>query len=506
MIAREPVRGAYPEPSFYGQSGLDQMRGWLRTEARVPLSHLVGFRPVQASAGSLTATTPATGWLTYPDGTLDVQIVLEFTAMAAAITGAPSGHEPRTVLLSVNHLRATLAEGEALVARARIVHSGRTFTFVEAQVEDGLGRPTAVASASIVLDAIDPPPPPRSREPAPPVETPTYSTPDPYLRPLPQKTFPYRAWLDTPGLKVIQSMLARTLPEVPIHHLLGVEVVDCAEGMFAATLPASEWMCGSRGRVQPGILGAAFTIAMSGAALTTSPGGRNVGVLGQSVNFLRPIPPDGRALLVRAAVIHRGGELVVVQGEITDEDGNRVALGHQTVMLVEPRRGPTAELPSERTLTTVLFTDLVNSTAMAERLGDQAWRERLDEHNAVVRRQIALSKGREVKTIGDSFMATFNTPAGAVQCARAIRDGLRRIGLEVRIGIHTGECEVVGSDLTGIAVVVASRIQSAAAGGEILVSSTVRELVTGSGLRFADHGRHSLKGIEGEWQVFEVAD
>jgi class 3 adenylate cyclase len=126
-------------------------------------------------------------------------------------------------------------------------------------------------------------------------------------------------------------------------------------------------------------------------------------------------------------------------------------------------------------------------------------------HNDVVRRQLQIFKGREVKSVGDGFLATFDSPARAIQCARAIRDAVKQLGLDVRTGIHTGECEVMGTDIAGIAVHIASRAQTVAGPSEILVSSTVRELVTGSGLRFTDHGRHTLKGLDGDWQLFAVA-
>ena len=155
-------------------------------------------------------------------------------------------------------------------------------------------------------------------------------------------------------------------------------------------------------------------------------------------------------------------------------------------------------------MATVLFTDLVGSTAKAERLGDAGWRDVLEQHDALVRRQLDMFKGREVKTTGDGFLATFDSPGRAVQAARAIRDAVRRLGLEVRVGLHTGECEFVGADVAGIAVHIASRIQTLAGPGEVLVSGTVRDLVTGSGLRFGDRGRQQLKGVEGDWQLYAV--
>jgi class 3 adenylate cyclase len=122
----------------------------------------------------------------------------------------------------------------------------------------------------------------------------------------------------------------------------------------------------------------------------------------------------------------------------------------------------------------------------------------------LVRGELSAFKGREVKTTGDGFLATFDSPGRAVQCARAIRDGVRRLGLDVRAGLHTGECEMSGADVAGIAVHIASRVESLAASGEILVSGTVHDLVAGSGLRFEDRGRRQLKGIEGDWPVFAV--
>jgi class 3 adenylate cyclase len=157
-------------------------------------------------------------------------------------------------------------------------------------------------------------------------------------------------------------------------------------------------------------------------------------------------------------------------------------------------------------LLTVLFTDLVGSTERAGREGDAKWRDVLEDHHTIVRRQIEVHTGREVKTTGDGFLATFESPSRAVECARAIKTGLAKLGLEIRAGVHTGECELIGSDVAGLAVHVASRVQSTADPGEILVSNTVRDLAAGSGLDFIDRGAHELKGVSGSWQLYAVAD
>ena len=159
---------------------------------------------------------------------------------------------------------------------------------------------------------------------------------------------------------------------------------------------------------------------------------------------------------------------------------------------------------AERALATILFTDLVDSTARAAELGDRRWRALLERHDAAVRRQLTLHRGREVKTVGDGFLATFDGPARAIRCAEALRGELGTLGLQVRAGIHTGEVELIGDDVGGIAVNIGARIGAEAVAGEVLVSSTVRELVVGSGLEFADRGVRELKGVPGEWRLFAV--
>ena len=159
----------------------------------------------------------------------------------------------------------------------------------------------------------------------------------------------------------------------------------------------------------------------------------------------------------------------------------------------------------DRVLATVLFTDIVGSTERASSLGDNAWRDVLEQHHASVRRELEHFRGQEITTTGDGFLATFDGPARAVRCALAIRDRLRQSGLEVRAGVHTGECERMGDNIGGLAVHIGSRVAGLASPGEVLASSTVKDLVSGSGIVFEDRGAHSLKGIPGEWRVFRVA-
>ena len=167
--------------------------------------------------------------------------------------------------------------------------------------------------------------------------------------------------------------------------------------------------------------------------------------------------------------------------------------------------GHQAEVADDRVLATVLFTDIVDSTRRAAELGDRDWHALLDAHDAVVRAQLARFRGREVNTSGDGFLAMFDGPQRAIRCAMAIRDAVQALGIEVRAGLHTGECEVRGDDIGGIAVHIGARVSALAGPNDVLVSSTLRDLVIGSGLAFEDRGAHELKGVPGEWQLFAAA-
>lgn len=192
--------------------------------------------------------------------------------------------------------------------------------------------------------------------------------------------------------------------------------------------------------------------------------------------------------------------------EVPGEDHLAMA-GDQDSLLDEVEEflvGTRRTREAERMLATVLFTDIVDSTRQAAEHGDRRWRDLLSTHDAVTRRELEVHQGREVKALGDGFLATFDGPARAIRCAAAIRDGVRRLGIAVRAGLHTGELEVVDSDVSGMAVNIGARVGALAGSGEILVSSTVRELVVGSGIEFEERGVHALKGVPGEWRLHAV--
>src|SRR5688572_7168747 len=186
---------------------------------------------------------------------------------------------------------------------------------------------------------------------------------------------------------------------------------------------------------------------------------------------------------------------------------NLIWAGDQDTVVAEIQDFITGVRPApepHRVLATVLFTDIVESTRLAAELGDERWHAVLAEHHRVARRQIERFGGHEVKTVGDGILATFDGPARAVRCAVAIRDGVREFGLELRAGVHTGEIEVQPDDIGGLGVHIGARVSALAAAGEVLVSSTVKDLVVGSGLGLEDRGMHVLKGVPGEWRLFAV--
>jgi class 3 adenylate cyclase len=209
-------------------------------------------------------------------------------------------------------------------------------------------------------------------------------------------------------------------------------------------------------------------------------------------------PEHGRYLAHHIAGA-RYVELAGVDHLFFAEDSDRLQAEIQEFLT-----GAREAVEPERVLATVLFADLVDSTARAARLGDRRWHDLLDRFYGAVRAELSRFRGRELDTAGDGMFATFDGPARAIRSACAIRDAVRRLDLEVRVGLHTGECEVIGAKVGGLAVHIGARVAGLARPGEVLVSSTVKDLVAGSGLRFEDRGSHALKGVPGEWTLFAV--
>jgi class 3 adenylate cyclase len=166
----------------------------------------------------------------------------------------------------------------------------------------------------------------------------------------------------------------------------------------------------------------------------------------------------------------------------------------------------TEEAQLDRVLATVLFTDIVGSTKKAGEIGDRKWKDLLENHHSIVRGLLARYRGREIDTAGDSFFATFDGPARAIRCAQAVTQSVRSVGLEVRAGLHTGECKLINDKVGGMSVVIGARVGALAQPGEVLVSQTVKDLVAGSGLVFEDRGEHELRGVPDRWRLYRVVD
>ncbi len=196
-----------------------------------------------------------------------------------------------------------------------------------------------------------------------------------------------------------------------------------------------------------------------------------------------------------------GATFVEIPGGSLGLIANLDVVADETADLLTGQRLP---IEIDRILTTVLFTDIVGSTERAAVLGDHHWRALLDDHDRAVRQQLDRFRGREINTTGDGFVMSFDGPARAIQCASAILQATNALGIELRAGLHTGECEVRGNDLGGLAVHIAAHVDACAAPGEILVSSVVRDLVVGSGIEFDERGSYDLKGVPGSWSLFAV--
>ena len=242
-----------------------------------------------------------------------------------------------------------------------------------------------------------------------------------------------------------------------------------------------------------------------------------------AADFENDLRGDLPAIRVPTLVLHRAGN-----GFIGVEHGRELAagipgarfvevpgadhlfhVGETEAMLGEIEEfltGTRTAPESDRVLATLLFTDVVGSTERAAALGDRAWRALLDAHHALVRRELERHRGREVEFTGDGLLARFDGPARAIRCACAIRDGVRSLGLEVRAGLHTGEVELAGEGVRGIAVHIGARVSTEAGAGEVLVSSTVKDLVAGSGLHFEERGARALRGVPGEWRLYAADD
>src|SRR5215475_5243181 len=435
-----------------------------------PVTRLTGLRLSEVGLGMASAWMPASAWWQTSAGvflTGTTAFVANLALGSAVLTSAPAGMDVTTTELSVSFLRAATVRSQTIIGRGRLIHATRSLGLAEAALEDARGRLLGHSSSRCVFFRADPEILAARRLP----EVPASDLAEPYLRDVEGEVYGQEHWEATPGLTVMQQIVGGALP--PCFRLLGVRDVEAREGAMTLAMAASGWLCNGFGVVYSGAIAFLADAAITLAAGTTVPAATAFSTIDLKLYLLRPVLPADGELTARATITHRSRTIAIAGCEITGPDGALVAQAAGSVLILPGRHWErpvqvadeiTAE--SGRVLTTVLFTDIVGSTRRAAELGDDRWRQLLAEHHAIVREQIRRFRGREVDT--------------------------------------AGECEESGGQLVGIAVHIGSRVLGIAQPGEVLVSSTVRDLAAGSGIEFGDRGQHPLKGIAGRWHLYAV--
>jgi uncharacterized protein (TIGR00369 family) len=505
MVFDEPVRGRVPPSWFWALPGIERIIALNKGLVPLPpVAHLFGVRAAHIGPGSGTWTMLSNQSSETETGTLESAPLHETALTEVAMTTLPPGMDAVPMSITVNYFRPPRPQPGNLLARARVVNASRFFVFSEIEIEDPQGRRIAQGSSHLRLRRIDPAPPPSPVELAP-VEEPTYTTPDPYLRQSAGKMPPLTIWQENDG-DAVMRMFADGTFVAPYQLKMPVEFLTMNRGQVVITLSTSEWLC----RYWPTVAftGMASLANRAGwyACLTMPRRGQSLVALELTTRFYRSVPANGRVLRAEARAELREDMVVFAETLIHDADGRLVSSAQSFGALIDnTERQKRPVLETKRVLATLLFTDVVGSTAIAERLGDMRWRSLLEEHRATVRNEVQRCEGIEVKTIGDGFLIRFESPMRALDCAQAIRARVQRHGIGIRAGIHTGECDLQGGDVAGIAVHIAARLQALASADEILVSSTVKDLALGSAARFEERGLHTLRGVPGEWRLFALA-
>lgn len=505
MIPDEAVRGRTPPPWFRALSGIERVRSFSRGLLPwPPIARLLGHRTTHVAAGTVTMAMPASDACITPHGQLEFTPLMIAALENASATPLMAGMEAVPMRFTFKAFRPAWPSNGNLLARARVINDSALFVFAEVQVEDSNGRHLALGSLHSSVQRVDPapPPPPETLNR---VDEPIYETPDPYLRSF--AVSPFRDMQESePVIAIFRKIIEGRLNS-PINDMFGVKLPTLAKGRLTMTIPASEWFCANGPDVSYQAIGTLADMTAWSCGLTLQGPGESMVALDSDTRFLRPVRADGRLLRADAAVNEPAPGLFILDTRVTDADGQLVALGSGAFSRVAAaQRERRQRKESRRVLATLLFTDIVDSTGHAQRLGDVAWRTLLAQHHLAVRREISRCNGTEVDTAGDGFFARFDSPALAIEAARAIRQVMAGLNLQIRTGIHTGECELDGNRLVGMAVHIAARIQAAAAPDGILVSSTVKDLALGSNHRFADQGEQTLKGVPDPWRLYAVVD
>jgi uncharacterized protein (TIGR00369 family) len=338
-IWTEPVRGGFPDPRILGLPGIEQIRSYLQGRLPPPPPfHLMGLRMTGVAEGAVTFTMPASGWLLPPAGfiQLGVLAILADAALGCSIqTALPPGQPYATSDLSLTFLRPLPADGGTITSLGRLIHTGSSLAVAETLMEDGAGRPIAHGTTRcFLLPRIHPAPDPGV---FPTGDPPATLPDDPYLRPVAGRPLTQGEWDELSGVEVLEGLGTGRLPAPPISHLTGMRVLEAEAGRATFGLPASAWLTSPTGLIQGGAIALLGDTVMAMAAQSTCPPRTTATPLDLKVNYVRPVPADGRELIGRGAVTHRGRTMAIATAEIDNADGKRVAVATGTALI---RPGP----------------------------------------------------------------------------------------------------------------------------------------------------------------------
>lgn len=339
MIATEAVRGGYPDLAFWAQNGLEQVRAFVNGRGiPPPIRYLTGMRPAGVGPGTSTFTMPASGWLASAAGPIlgGVLTTLADGPLGTSIqTDLPPATPYTTAELSMSYLRPAMPDGGLLTAVGTLVHRSRSLALSEARITDETGRLLAHAtSRCFVFPSADVPA--DVPTPAPYVE-PAYDTPHPFERDVVGEAVPPEVWASRSGLEILHGWLHGDLPAPPLAHLTGLRPVSAGEGWAEAAMPASGWLSSPAGTVQGGTLVMLADTAIVFAVQTTVPAGTAFAALDITAKFLRPVPPDGRDLVAKARVVHRGRTIAIGEAEVRNADDKPVLIAIGSAMLLPGR-------------------------------------------------------------------------------------------------------------------------------------------------------------------------
>jgi uncharacterized protein (TIGR00369 family) len=344
-IWQEPVRGFYTDPGqFVTLSGLDLLRSVLEGGLGPPIRYLFGLELTSVEPGGVTFTIPVTDWLLFPQGVVSgatLGILADAPLGCAVQTALPPATPFTTAEISFRFLHTVVPQSGTLTARGRLIHAGQTTGVSLVEVTDPAGRLIAVTSTRCaILPRVEVPwelieqalkNPPHLREP-------DWPSPHPYERPAAGEVLSQQIWDDTDGLGVLQSLIAGDLPAPPIAHFCGIAPVDAEPGTTTWKMPASEWLCAPvQGRLYGGAIAMLAGTAIDGTVQTTLPAGTAFGPVDLKVYFLRPVSPDGRDLVARGTVIHRGRSMAIGTSDVFDADGKKVAVATGSAVILPGR-------------------------------------------------------------------------------------------------------------------------------------------------------------------------